>query len=123
MDFGQYQNYVTTLPKLELYRYENIFKVYQTLDNNKDYFYNIIKNINVPQDVNNDLFYATTLQPNTPLTILSYQVYGTTYLWWLICIINNIQNPFDPTIYGKTIKVLNPNYLQQVLNLIQQQLQ
>ena len=42
MDLGTYQNYNQNLPNLQLYRYENIFKTYQTQDANKDFFYNII---------------------------------------------------------------------------------
>lgn len=119
---GQYQNYIQDLPGLELYRYENIFKVYQTGDKNF-YFYNIIKNINVPSDINNEIFTLITLQENTPLPTLSYQLYGTTYLWWLICVLNNIQNPFDPNNSGKKLKVLKRQYLKTVLNSIKQQLQ
>lgn len=119
---GQYQNYIQDLPGLELYRYENIFKVYQTVDKNV-YFYNIIKNIKVPNDINNEIFTLITLQENTPLPSLSYQLYGTTYLWWLICVLNNIQNPFDPNNSGKKLKVLKRQYLKTVLNSIKQQLQ
>jgi hypothetical protein len=123
MDFGTYQNYNPNLPNLDLYRYENIFKVYQTLDKNQDYFYNIIKNINVPGNINNDVFFTVVYQANTPFTTLSYQAYGTTYLWWLICIINNIQNPFDIANSGKTLKIIKPNYIKAVLDTITQQLQ
>lgn len=119
---GQYQNYIKDLPGLELYRYENIFKVYETGDK-KFYYYNIIKNIKVPQNIDNNVFVLLTLNENTPLTSLSYQVYGTTYLWWLICIINNIQNPFATINSGKQIKVIKREYLKTVLNSIKQQLQ
>jgi len=123
MDLGQYQNYISNLPNLDIYRYENIFKVYQTQDGNKDYFYNIIKNILVPNNINNNSFFTITYQANTPFTTLSYQIYGTTYLWWLICIVNNIRNPFDPSITGKTLKIINPSYVKQVLDIISKQLQ
>ena len=119
---GQYQNYIADLPNLEVYRYENIFKVYQMKDKNF-YFYNIIKNVKVPQDISNQLFDLVTLKNNTPLTTLSYQVYGTTYLWWLICLLNNIQNPFDINNSGKQLKILKQQYLKPVLNAIKQQLQ
>ena len=123
MDLGTYQNYNQNLPNLQLYRYENIFKTYQTQDANKDFFYNIIKNIFVPGDISNDVFFTTTYQANIPLTTLSYQIYGTTYLWWLICIVNGIQNPFDPANTGKTLKIIKPAYINFVLTTISQQLQ
>lgn len=119
---GQYQNYIPELPGLEIYRYENIFKVYQTNDKNF-YYYNIIKNIKVPGDISNDIFNVITLNENTPFTTLSYQLYGTTYLWWLICIVNGIQNPFNPANVGKQVKVIKKAYLKPVLNAIKQQLQ
>lgn len=122
MTDGQYQNYITELPTLEIYRYENIFKVYQTPES-KVMFYNIIKNIKVPQNVSNQVFEIITLPANMPLTTLSYNLYGTTYLWWLICILNEIQNPFDPNNAGKSIKVLKRQYIKTVLNSIKQQLQ
>ncbi len=119
---GQYQNYINDLPTLEIYRYENIFKVYQSSEN-KVYFYNIIKNIKVPEDISSQIFQVITLPSNMAYTTLSYNLYGTTYLWWLICILNNIQNPFDVNNAGKSIKVLKREYLKTVLNAIKQQLQ
>lgn len=118
---GQYQNYIQDLPGLQTFRYENIFKVYQTEDKNF-YFYNIIKNIKMPDNINDTVFDLITLKSNQPLTTLSYEIYGTTYLWWLICIMNNIQNPFDVNNIGKQIKVLKKQYLKIVLNTINQQL-
>jgi hypothetical protein len=118
---GQYQNYIDDLPGLELYRYENIFKVYQTKDDY--YFYNIIKNIQTPGDISSELFTIATLPENIPLTTLSYQLYGTTYLWWLICVLNDIRNPFDINTSGRKLKVLKREYLKPVLNTIKQQLQ
>lgn len=119
---GQYQNYIEDLPGLEIYRYENIFKVYTTEDKNF-YFYNIIKNIQVPKDINSNIFYNTVLQENTPFPVLSYNIYGTTYLWWLICILNDVKNPFDVNNSGKTFKILKKEYVKPVLDQIKQQLQ
>jgi hypothetical protein len=122
--FGQYQNYIqeSGLDNLELYRYENIFKLYQ-IKNSEFYLYNIIKTIKLPKDINNEIFEIITLQNNIPLTTLSYQIYGTTYLWWLICLLNNIRNPFDINNSGKGLKILKKQYLKPVLDAIKQQLQ
>lgn len=119
---GQYQNNISQLPGLEPYRYENIFKVYQTGD--KDYyFYNILKKIEIPKDINNQVFDVILFPPRTPFTSLSYAIYGTTYLWWLICVVNDIKNPFDTSLVGKKIKILKRDYIKPVLDSIQQQLQ
>ena len=119
---GQYQQYVNDLPSLELYRYENIFKVFQTGEKNF-YYYNILKTIKVPDDINSDIFLTYTYPSGTPFTTLSYQIYGTTYLWWLICIINKIENPFDTSLNGKTLKIIKKEYLKPILDNIKQQLQ
>ena len=119
---GDYQNDISELTELEVYRYENIFKVYQT--GSKDfYFYNIIKKITVPKDINNDYFFTYYIQKNIPFTTLSFQAYGTTQLWWLICIINDIKYPQDPTLIGKTIKILKKEFVKPVLDSINAQLQ
>ena len=125
MDNGQYQTYINDLTDLELYRYENIFKVYQTGDKNC-FYYNILKTIQVPDNIDNQLFDIITLSKNTPLTTLSYNIYGTTYLWWLICIVNNIKNPFDLSsgkITGTQLKIIKKQYIKTILDNIKLQLQ
>ena len=58
---GQYQNDIDTLPDLELYRYENIFKVYEGGANN-NYYYSILKKIKLPDDINEDIFSFVSIQ-------------------------------------------------------------
>lgn len=37
--------------------------------------------------------------------LLSYEAYGTVSYWWLICLANNITNPFEELTPGKQIKI------------------
>ena len=37
--------------------------------------------------------------------LLSYEAYGTVSYWWLICLANGIQNPFEELTAGKQIKI------------------
>ena len=37
--------------------------------------------------------------------LLSYEAYGTVSYWWLICLANNITNPFEELTSGKQIKI------------------
>ncbi len=122
MNPGKYQQYVNELPDLELYRYENIFKVFETADNNYLY-YNILKTVKIPKDINSEIFYTVQMNNNVPFTTLSFQMYGTTHLWWLICLINNISNPFATNNSGKLLKVVKKVYLKTILDSIKQQLQ
>jgi len=63
-----------------------------------------------------------TLPQGLPLTTLSYNAYGTIDLWWLILIINNITNPIKDLPIGKKIKLIKPQYIEQVLQTIESQL-
>lgn len=118
---GQYQNNIDSLPELELYRYENIFKVHQKGDKNF-YYYNILKKIKLPDDMNERIFEFVKYPETLPLTTLSYKIYGTTHLWWLIMIINKITNPMNIE-GGKTLRFIKKPFLKVVLESIKEQLQ
>ena len=119
---GIFQNNIDELPNLELYRYENIFKVYETGEKNF-YHYNILKKIELPDDLDNNFFDFIVLQKNTPLTTISYEIYRTTYLWWLILVVNKIDNPVKNMPVGKKIKFIKSEYIKDVLSSIKSQLQ
>ena len=118
---GTYQNNIDALPELELYRYENIFKVHQKGDKNF-YFYNILKTLQLPDDLNEQVFDYIKFPETLPLTTLSFKIYGTTHLWWLILIVNKIRNPFEIE-GGKTLKYIKKPFLKIVLESIKDQLQ
>ena len=120
-DLGKFQEDITELGILEQYRYENIFKIYKTGD--KDFFYyNILKKIKLPDDVDDNLFNTVAYNNALPITTLSYRIYGTTYLWWLIMVVNNITNPVKIA-GGTRIKFIKKEYLKPVIDSIKQQLQ
>ena len=120
-DLGKFQEDITELGILEQYRYENIFKIYKTGD--KDFlYYNILKKIKLPDDVDDNLFNTVAYNNALPITTLSYRIYGTTYLWWLIMVVNNITNPAKIA-GGTRIKFIKKEYLKPVIDSIKQQLQ
>ena len=118
---GNYQNNILELRNLELSRYENIFKIYNTGGKNF-FYYNINKKISVPDSLDSRLFLNITLPQGIPLTTLSYNAYGTIDLWWLILIVNNITNPIKDLPTGKKIKLIKPQFIEQVLDTIESQL-
>jgi len=125
---GKFQNNITELPELETYRYENIFKVYETKDlgisGDKNFLmYNIVKKIHIPDNLDNSFFDFFTLNKNLPLTTISYQIYSTTYLWWLIMLVNKIINPYKNLPVGQKIRYIKPEYVKIVLDTITKQLQ
>jgi len=118
---GNYQNNIFELGDLELTRYENIFKIFNTGDKNF-FYYNIVKKIVIPDSLDERLFYHLILPAGIPLTTLSYNAYGTMDLWWLILVINNITNPIKGLPEGKKIRLLKPRYVEQILDSIEIQL-
>lgn len=45
---------------------------------------------------------------------ISYQHYGTSYYWYLLCELNDIINPYEELVAGQTVKVLKQSYLYEV---------
>jgi hypothetical protein len=121
METGEYQNEIDILKDIEKYRYENLFKLYTTGDKNF-YFYNILKKLKLPDTMNERLFDKVKFTDQMPITTLSFRIYGTTYLWWIIMIVNNITNPAEIE-SGREIKYIKKAFLKPVLDSIQQQLQ
>lgn len=118
---GEFQDKVELLPDLELYRYENIFKLYKQGENDY-YYYNILKKIKIPEDINEEIFDFVKLPDAMPLTTLSYRIYGTTYLWWLIMVVNDISNPMSIE-SGRRVRIVKKPFLRILLENIKQQLQ
>lgn len=120
-EFGKYQQDVDRLGSLEKYRYENIFKVYEQGDKNF-FYYNVLKTLKLPGELNEQLFDNVTYNGQMPITTLSYSLYGTTYLWWLIMIVNGIKNPRKIE-SGRSLRVVKGKFLKPVLDSIKVQLQ
>jgi len=117
IDLGKQQNNISDLNGLDPSRYENIFKLYK--DSNSLYFYNILNNIIVPENIDQQFYYKITINRQIPWTTLSYEQYGTIDLWWLICLLNKIDNPVKFANPGTELKILKRNYLATILNIIQ----
>lgn len=120
IDLGTYQNRVTDLPALAEYRYENIFKVYQTGEFGK--FYNILKTISLKGTLNETMYYNVPVNGRMPWTIISYRAYQTIDLWWLILLVNGIMNPIT-TKNISTVKIIKPEFVHTIMAQIKQQLQ
>jgi len=110
---GKYQNSIATLPKLGAYRYENILKMYQTSD--KQYFYNLLQSIFLPEKLDERALFYLTIQKQQPWTTISFNAYKTIELWWLILLTNNLFNPFEMPAAGTVIKLIKPQYVPSIL--------
>jgi hypothetical protein len=109
---GLYQNDIPELPGLNRFRYEKIFRVYET--KGAHYFYSLIKKISIPTDIDETKIYYMTVRSNLPWTMISFKAYQTIELWWLICLVNKIDNPLIYPETGTNIKILRPEYLPTI---------
>lgn len=117
-----YHNDIPDLGSISDNRYENIFPVNQTSINGY-HFYNIIKSIRFdPSDLDPALYFKFNVNRRAPYTALSHSLYGSIDLWWLICIINDIDNPIKFLEPGTTIKVIRKQYVSTVIDTIKKQL-
>lgn len=47
---------------------------------------------------------------------VSFNLYGTPYLWWVIALLNNIVNPFEELTDGDELTVLRDDYVYQLIS-------
>lgn len=122
MEIGAYQNQINDLPALSIERYESIFKIYNIVDTNSNYYYyNILNKINIPDDIDENLLSTISLNLKIPWTILSHKLYKTQHLWWLIFLLNKPKNIFYAE-SGIDYKYVLPENIEIILDAIEGQL-
>lgn len=107
------QSQILELPHLLPSSYENIFNVYR--DSNNMYYYNLLETVLVPE-LPPGYFNTYTIQPKDTWANISYYVYKTTVLWWLILHVNKITNPLSPLNVGQSINILKPEYIPNIIS-------
>lgn len=120
MQVPQTPTNISEIPPVGSEYYENIFNVYQASDNSNYYFYNISNKVSI--DINNiDESYVeyVLIDRLMPLTTISYKLFGTMHLWWLIAAMNQL-NPINVLPAGTVVIVPRRGYLQEILNIIKQ---
>ena len=118
---GKYQNNIPDLKSLDLEHYERIFKVFETVNNGKSfYYYNILKKIQFPENISSGITKLYTTPSVLPFTTISYNIYSDIRLWWLIYLIN--KDKLGSNIFtvpaGTQLKYIDPLYLDIVFNQI-----
>ena len=109
---NKYQNEIQDLPNLDEFSFENIFNIHQDGDY---YFYNLLRTVNFPKLLEPDTYATYRVKSSSPLTALSFKFYGTTKLWWLIVLANQINNPVQFIEPGKTLKIIKPDLVGSIL--------
>jgi len=113
---GKFQNQIADLPALNNLRYENIFRMYS--NETSQYFYNLLRSINAPTEIDEEKLVYYTCKSKLPWPMISYNIYGNIELWWLVCLVNKIDNPIEVPDDGTVLKAIAPNYVKTVLSEI-----
>lgn len=116
-----FQNDITDLPNLRNENYENIFQVYE--DENDQYYYNILQSVALPNNLPEGYFQYYHIKYGDTWPFISYKVYQTPNLWWIILPFNNILDPTTMPENGTRIKVLKTQFVRTVLDQISTQRQ
>ena len=112
------QNDTPQLANIAPTRYENIFDVYQTDDAEKYFYYNLSKRVNLEiGNIDPEFLDYYICNGEQPLTTISYRVYGTIDLWWLVVTLNQL-NPVQNVPAGTALAFIKPEYINNVLQIV-----
>ena len=108
---SQYENYYDVIKMTDL---EHMFNIYE--DEHNDYRYNLNTTLYVDA-LSHDTY---TLNHDLQWPTVSYKLYGTTRLAWLLMKLNDVKaaDVFQYVKAGQTIKYLPTNDVQQILDVI-----
>ena len=108
----------SNISQLSQYSYEKIFKVYEE---EGKLAYNIIKTVHIPAKIDPGIVEHRRIVGTTSWTQLSFDMYGTIKLWWLILVTNKILNPVKLPQPGMIIRYIKPQFVGEVLQEIDNQ--
>jgi len=117
-DFENLDNY------LDQYDLANILNVYN--DSKLGSFsitYNMNRTLNILDinNIDNSYFNTYTVNDNDTLIAISYKIYKTTRLWWLIAKMNGFYDPTQTLNTGNNLKILKAEYISSILDNIRNQ--
>ena len=93
----------------------NVYNIlFETRDNT--YFLNIFRTFAVNDNIkeNNVYFDVYYAEEEDWWDNISYKYYDTERLWWLVCEMNDVVNPYEDLDPGQRIKILKEGYLYNV---------
>ena len=81
-------------------------------------FMNIFKTLRVNKDVKTDIYAFDTYEVEGENQAfwdnISFDLYGTPFLWWIVAIFNDVVNPFEELDPGGNLQVLKSDYLYTI---------
>tara|TARA_R110002096_G_C14594806_1_gene722266 strand:+ start:1512 stop:1880 length:369 start_codon:yes stop_codon:yes gene_type:complete len=113
---GKSRKNIADLEAISSELYENIFKVNIIENKDKNFlFYNTLNKVIFPDNLSGDTYDELTVQVDTPWTTLSFNLYGTINLWWVVYLINKPKYIFLAK-SGSTVKYITPSAISLILN-------
>lgn len=111
--------YEETGTRLSNVSYLKLFNLLKDTDNTK--YMNIWRSYELEAKITDEtVFYMTYEVANDDWwDNISYFFYETPFLWWVIALMNEVQNPFEELEEGSNIKVLRDEYLYQLIKEIE----
>lgn len=109
---------IDEIPAVRSEYYENIFSVYQVEVDSMYYFYNISKKVVFDiENVDDQYIDYIFIDRPMPFTTISYKLFNTIHLWWLIVVMNKL-NPIKVLPAGTIFAVPKREHLSDILGLI-----
>jgi hypothetical protein len=111
--------YEETGTRLSNVSYLKLFNLLQDTDKTK--YLNIWRSFELNEDVTDEtVFYLSyEVSDDDWWDNISYYYYETPFLWWIIALMNDVQNPFEELEAGTNIKILREQYLYQLIKEIE----
>jgi len=100
----------------------DLAELFQPIFNDEASVYLLTKTLYLKtEDLDPNLYDVYEWELDDTWFLISYKIYGTINLWWLICKMNDIQEPIKEIETGTRIKILKENYLEIILESIKKQ--
>lgn len=95
----------------------SILNLFNILSDDGEYFLNIFKPYSVNQQIITDILYYDTYETDDIdwFDYISFKIYATPQLWWVVCLTNDILNPFEELEPGKNLKVLKQSLVPIII--------
>lgn len=88
------------------------------LDNDRETkFLNIFRSYIINENTLRDISFFDTYEVSNGeyWDNVSYNLYQSPFLWWVIALLNDISNPFEELEDGQQLSVLKSNYIYQII--------
>lgn len=87
---------------------------------NETTYLNIFNSYSINEDAINDAYFYEVyiVEENDWWENIAYKQYENPQLWWIIAMVNNINNPFEELSPGDRLKIIRKEYLYNILKEI-----